>query len=144
VACWPFIFIKGESVKRILVALVLVGCGSESAVDKCDDLVDTVCDRAVSCQPAMGTHAMCVAQIQTVLPCGQAKKVSATYDRCIDQLESSSCSVLFPTDPQTGEAELALPADCNSVILTSREQAVETDQPVDTLLDAAINASRAE
>jgi hypothetical protein len=134
---------KGESVNRVMFVIVLAGCGSESAVDKCDNLVDTLCDRAVTCVPGNGNHATCVASVQTALPCGSAKTVSASYDRCMSQLESSSCSVLFPTNPQTGETELSLPADCNAVIL-SREQFVETDLPPNAMLDAVINASRVD
>ncbi len=100
-------------------ACVLAGCTSEpSPVEKCDDLVDVVCDRGVVCLPGAGNHATCVSEVQQVLPCGSAKQVSASYDRCISQLQGSSCAVLFPPNPQTGNPELKLPADCMAVILT--------------------------
>lgn len=99
------------------LVLALAGCGAdESAVEKCDDLVNVVCDRGVQCLG--GTQSECVQQVRQVLPCGSAKTVSASYDRCIDQLNADSCSVLFPPDPQTGQPSLTLPADCMSVILT--------------------------
>lgn len=107
---------------RSWLLLVIVACGGgggSSAVEKCDDLVDVVCDRAVECVPSGGTHAACVQEVQQVISCGSAKRVSATYDRCMSQLESNSCAVLFPTNPQSGSRELALPADCMSVILTA-------------------------
>lgn len=100
-------------------ALLVAGCTSEpSPVEKCDDLVNVICDRAVTCLPGAGSHATCVSQVQQVLPCGSAKQVSASYDRCISQLQGDSCPVLFPVDPQTGSPMLKLPADCMAVILT--------------------------
>ena len=83
----------------------------------CDEFVDVVCDRALDCLSSPGSHSECVQQVQQLVPCGSAKEVSASYDRCMDQVESNSCAVLFPTDPDTGEPALSLPADCNSVIL---------------------------
>jgi hypothetical protein len=109
-------------IQGVVLVLMMAACGGDddggsSPVAKCDNLVDTVCDRAVDCVPSQGTHTQCVQQIQQVISCGAAKAVSATYDRCISQLQSNSCSVLFPINPQTGEPELELPADCNQVIL---------------------------
>ena len=111
---------------RSLVVLAFVGCATEeSAVDKCDDLVDVICDRGVQCLG--GSHSECVQAVQRELPCGSAKKVSASYDRCMSQLQTNSCSVLFPTNPQTGQPEIRLPADCQSVILarTAGDAAIE-------------------
>lgn len=106
---------------RYLVLLTfLIGCGDPSPVEKCDDLVSLVCERVAECAPSEATYTECVEQLQTVLPCGQTKAVSPTYDRCMDQLESRSCSSLVPRDPDTGERTLAMPADCEDVIL-SRE-----------------------
>ncbi len=104
---------------RFAIVIALLGCGGggSSAVDKCDDLVDVLCDRAVECVGG-GTHATCVQELQQVLPCGSAKQVSASYDRCMTQLDTTSCGVLFPVNPQSGQRELVLPADCMSVILT--------------------------
>ena len=96
------------------VVLFLVGCGgggSDSAVDKCDDLVDEVCDRAVECVPSSGTHAECVAEAQTALSCEDAQSVTAKYSTCLSQVRTNSCDALFPND------QLVLPADCNGVIL---------------------------
>jgi hypothetical protein len=104
---------------RAMTLIVAAACGTEpSPVEKCDDLVDILCDRGVQCEG--GSHAECVQAVKTQLPCGSAKSVSSSYDRCIDQLQTSSCNVLFGTNSTTGELELHLPADCNSVIL-SRE-----------------------
>ena len=54
---------------------------------QCDDLVDVLCDRGVQCLG--GTHRECVQAVRTELPWGSAESVSASYDRCMDQLESS-------------------------------------------------------
>jgi hypothetical protein len=105
------------------VACLVAGCGggdSESPVEKCDDLVDVICDRLIECVSDVGTHSECVDAVQSELPCGRATDVSASYGRCVDQLEGNSCGALFPPDPQTGEPTLQLPADCMSVILTER------------------------
>ena len=104
--------------KLVWVAvLALCGCGSEpSPVEKCDDLVDVLCDRGVHCLG--GAHAEYVQALQAELPCGSAKAVSASYDRCIDQLQAASCGSLFPINPQSGKPEVRLPADCMSVVLS--------------------------
>lgn len=105
---------------RILgcVVVFLVGCGggSDSPSEKCDDLIDLVCDRAVECVPSSGTHAECVTAIEAQIPCDQADSVSENYNRCLMQLRSTSCGSLFPGD------QLELPADCNSVILVGRQE----------------------
>ena len=100
-----------------MVMAVLCGCGSDpSPVEQCDDLVDVLCDRGVQCLG--GSHAECVQAIQGELACGGARQVSASYDRCIDQLQGASCGLLFPVDSQTGAPDLRLPADCMGVILS--------------------------
>jgi hypothetical protein len=108
--------------RGILCVVCFVGACSaseKSPVAKCDDLVDDVCNRAIECLGAatVGSHSACVQQIHQALPCGSAKGVSASYDRCINQINTDSCPVLFPPDPQTGNPMLMLPADCKAVIL---------------------------
>ncbi len=96
-----------------VVVLFLVACGggSDTPAEKCDELVDLVCDRAVECVPSAGTHSACVTEVQGSLNCDAAQGVSAGYTPCIMQLRSMSCGSLFPNDM------LALPADCSGVIL---------------------------
>jgi hypothetical protein len=102
-----------------------LGCGgSDSPEEKCDDLIGVVCDRAVECVPGAGTRADCVQQLQSAIPCGMAQSVTDSYDRCMDQLNDNSCAVLFPVNPDTGQMELVLPADCNGVIQVGREAEV--------------------
>jgi hypothetical protein len=103
----------------LLCVLGCIGCGGgdEDAVPKCDVLRDGVCDRVVECAPQQATtHASCLQRIQQTLSCESPRTVSATYDRCIQQVKSSACQVLFPTNPQTGQAALRMPADCTDVI----------------------------
>lgn len=96
-----------------VVSWVLMACGDSepTPVEKCDELVDLVCDRFEECVSAAGTHADCVQLVQQQVPCGTAKAVSASYDRCMAQLASFSCANLFPA------GSLRLPADCNGVVL---------------------------
>lgn len=91
--------------------VVACGGGSDSPSEKCDDLVDLVCDRLVECIPGAGTHGACVAEVQSSLNCDAAASVTENYTPCLMQLRSMSCGSLFPNDM------LALPADCNGVIL---------------------------
>jgi len=103
--------------KRLILAglaSLLVACGEDTPVEKCDHLVDITCDRAVQCIPNGGTHSECVQAVQTALPCGSAVSVTASYDRCVNQLDTVGCAILFPN------GQLDLPADCDGVILTSR------------------------
>lgn len=92
------------------------GGGEPSPVEQCDGLVDVLCDRAVQCIAGVGTHAACIQELQSEIPCGTVKAVSASYDRCMDQLASHTCGALFPPD-STGQPVLRLPADCMSVVL---------------------------
>lgn len=104
------------------MVMAAVGCGGDDGpVEKCDALVETLCSRAVSCAPGSGTESQCVQSVQSELPCGSAEGVTASYGRCMSQLRSFSCDVLFPVDPSTGQRQVVLPADCEGVILLGRE-----------------------
>jgi hypothetical protein len=125
---------KEGVVKRLLVISIVacIGCGGgdgRSAPQKCDDLISDVCDRAVTCIPGQGTRDECVQAVHQVLACGSAKMVSTSYGRCIEQINDASCAILFPTDPQTGDVTLVLPADCNRVIV-AREAGAESSSSV--------------
>jgi hypothetical protein len=102
--------------RTLIAALALAACGTDKTpAEKCDDLVDTLCDRGVQCLG--GSTSACVQSVQAQLPCGKATSVGPSYDRCVDELQSDSCGVLFPTDPSTGQPTIRLPADCMGVIL---------------------------
>jgi hypothetical protein len=110
------------------VVLAAACGGGKSAEDKCNDILDTLCDRIVECFSPPPTHAECVAQISPSLPCASAKKVGSTYDSCINHLEDDSCGVLFPPD-QNGDPTLELPSDCNGVIM-ARQAPVPNSSPL--------------
>jgi hypothetical protein len=131
----------GLTMRSILVCLVaiVVGCGgSDSPVDKCDDLVDITCDRAIDCVAGAGTHAECVQEVQAVLPCGMAKSVTPSYARCISQMKSNTCAALFPG------GQLDLPADCEGVILTARVAPGDVDPPTGPTSRGAVELTSEE
>lgn len=50
-----------------VAVLVVAGCGTEkTAVEKCDDLVDTLCTRGVQCLG--GAYSECVQAVKSELP----------------------------------------------------------------------------
>lgn len=118
----------------VLAVLGCVGCGGDkSPGEKCEDLINLTCDRAVECLPGVsGMHAACVQAVeQAGLSCSATKSVKPSYDRCIDQLNEQSCRMLFPTDPDTGDQTIALPAECSGVLVT-QSAAGELDHVVRT------------
>jgi hypothetical protein len=124
---------RDDMLRLWIVVVFVLGCGSEpSPVEKCDALVDELCDRGVQCVPNSGTHAQCVQTVETQLSCGSVKAVSPSYDRCMDQLQTFSCQVLFPVDPQTHMQMLVLPADCMSVVLS---RTLDGDAALDRLVE---------
>lgn len=142
---------KNYMVAKAMVLAVLgcVGCGGDrSPSEKCEDLVNLTCDRAVECLPgASGMHAACVQAVeQAGLSCSATKSVKPGYDRCIDQLNAQSCPVLFPIDPGTGDQMLALPTECSGVLLTQSAAGAfahvvrTTPRPSGPIGDAALRA----
>lgn len=113
-----------KTTMRMWLGLVLagVGCGggADTPQEKCEAFLDTMCDRLVDCLAgADGMHRECVQALGDVLPCATAKDVTSSYDACLDDLGDRSCALLAPTDPDTGEQGLVLPATCQGVILLS-------------------------
>lgn len=102
-----------------------VGCGGggggpDTPPEKCDAFVDTVCDRLVDClDGADGMHRECVEAFNDALTCATVKNVAPTFDACLDDLAARSCALLAPTDQNTGEQDLVLPATCEDVLLLS-------------------------
>ncbi len=140
---------KNNVVVKVVVLAVLgcVGCGDKSPKDKCEDLIDAVCDRGVECiTGAAGMHDECVHAVEGDLPCGDVKSVTSSYDRCIDQLNEQSCQTLFPRDPDTGDQALVLPTECSGVLSTqSTSRAIDrvpraTALPADPVGDMARRA----
>lgn len=130
----------------VLVMLGGAGCGEPSPAEKCEDLVDLVCERVVDCiAGASGMHDDCVQEIQRELPCGTTKRVGDGYDDCMDRLNQQSCSTLFPTDPD-GERMLELPNACLGVLSTQSVRGESTPvlrtpaRPVSLLRGLAVQA----
>jgi hypothetical protein len=96
----------------LLLAVASCGGGGDSAPEKCEALVARLCQRAIACIPDGTTQAECVASVKTVISCAEADSVSAGYNACMSELQSSPCSVLV-----TADGELNTPASCEDVIL---------------------------
>jgi hypothetical protein len=117
--------VRGRGARRFVMAGrwiaivcggVLAACGGgQTPPEQCDALVNDLCAKGVSCLG--GSEQACVQTFQQQLPCGTAKGVSASYGRCIDEINVDQCSILFPIDSSTGQPKLVLPADCKAVIL---------------------------
>jgi hypothetical protein len=116
-----------------VVFLVACGGGSDSPADKCDDLVDIVCDRAIECVPSAGTHASCVTEANGALNCDAATGVTAQYPSCLSMVRTLACATLFPNDM------LTLPSECSGVILIGEGRVSEPEAltPMTSALEVA-------
>lgn len=99
----------------VLYAITLIcsiACGGnvsqEEAVEMCEDFLDTYCIKKDDCS-FFTDREECISSLKTEIDCGAAVDVSDSYDRCIEDLESSTCNT-FTFDE--------LPASCKEVILT--------------------------
>ena len=105
--------LKGLSASVLLLALV-TGCGGgsgNSAAQKCDSLVSLLCARAIECLNDGTTQDQCVSLVKTDLNCADADAVSSTYDACVSDVQSTSCTLLLANNT------INLPATCMDVIL---------------------------
>jgi hypothetical protein len=108
---------KGPGLAGFGLCLVL-GCGGgDSPVDKCDDLLDVTCNRAVEClgEAAVGNQSQCLETLRANFACSQVASVNSNYPRCMEEMSSFSCNTLFQVDPADGQRKLVNPADCNAV-----------------------------
>lgn len=126
--------------RRVACALLLIvgGCG-DSPVEKCDDMLSTICSRLVECVGGVSQQA-CLHEFQASVPCGATTDVSAGYDRCMGQLRGFTCSTLFPTDPMTGEHGLELPADCKGVIQLGGDDTSGKPVPLDDAIGSVVQS----
>ena len=96
---------------------VLIACGggdSDSPAARCEDLLDTVCLRAVECGVGFTEVVACRAELEKSTDCSKANGVGESYDTCIAELDDVSCQALFPTT--TSGRRLAMPASCSTAI----------------------------
>jgi len=90
-------------------ALVLgMGCADQKAPEKCQDLVDTLCDNTEeACVPAIDAEECADVAKDAGMDCDNAADVSDSYDTCLAELaDSEGCVVLE-----------GLPKSCEGVIL---------------------------
>ena len=92
------------------VALVLAGCGPEAgdASSECETLFSTFCERVDECSLNINENE-CLTSARATINCGDAAEVDDSYDRCLDEIRTSSCDGLFG-------AAVALPASCEGAI----------------------------
>lgn len=98
------------------------GASGPSAQDKCDMLLDVVCDRLITCAEQLsgqtapsGIRQACIDKQRTAYDCSRAKAVTASYDRCISEVSSFTCGIFLTTDT-SGNVQVNVPASCNAVI----------------------------
>ena len=92
----------------VVLGISSLACGpeiDEEADEKCERLITQVCEKEASCS-FFETQESCESDMRTNLDCGAAVGVSESYDRCLDDVDRSSCSTF------------GLPASCERVILT--------------------------
>jgi hypothetical protein len=105
-------------VRWLAVFVVLFGGCSTDAPgprERCDDLVDLLCERVSGCPNGGTTQQECLTLPAADLSCPEATGVSGAYDQCIDDLTVSPCSVLVRAD---GTVEM--PESCDAAILYPR------------------------
>ena len=97
------------------VPAVVCGCGGDKRdpVAACNTYVDRLCARVVDCAQDGTTVAECVAFSRTVASCATAKALGPTYDACLADLATTTCSVLY--DPQA--AQISPPAACRNIVV---------------------------
>lgn len=124
-----------------IAGVVFAACGGgddNPAVEKCDDLVSTVCDRAIECLGDLGGgHSQCVVEVNEALPCDRAASVTDSFQDCLSRVDTDSCNTLFPPPPPGGQRMLVLPANCSGVVVLERTQRVEASQSALTSVGAA-------
>jgi len=91
-------------------------CGGDDAMEAqegCRELVTAICQRGVQCNRDTRAEAqtLCEQSIATQFDCGQAKKLADSFDRCVSEVRSFQCAVIWPSSGPM------LPASCQKVVL---------------------------
>ena len=90
--------------------LAIAGCPDvELAVERCEDIQDQYCERVEACDLLLSKED-CLSEVRQDLDCGDAFDTTDDYDRCIDEIQQSTCGSLDD-----------LPASCHGVILLSND-----------------------
>lgn len=100
-----------------MVLGLVSGCGEGSpeagdATPECEKLLSTYCGRVNECSLNINEQE-CLTEVRTQINCGEAAAVDDDYDRCLEEIELSTCGSLFG-------ASIALPASCNGAIKVIR------------------------
>jgi len=103
----------------VMAMVVVVGCGGSSPEDKCQDLVDTMCDRVTACLNVPSQKADCVRTVSDSASCSRTKSVTESYDTCLDELRDVSCDALLDSDAN-GDPVLNIPSSCRGVLQSGR------------------------
>jgi hypothetical protein len=103
----------------VVASLVVAGCGGSSPEEKCQDLIDTTCERLSSCLGVPSQKDDCIRGAAQSLSCSAATSVAEGYDLCMDELDRASCDALVQLDSD-GNPVPSLPASCHAVILVGR------------------------
>jgi hypothetical protein len=96
-----------------------------NSVSECENLVMTVCDRAVVCLEQAGivlkskvnsTYSDCIDVALSAVPCDNASAVSNSYFRCLSDIEEIPCTTWDM--PISEIFQLALPSSCMNAIIS--------------------------
>ena len=83
------------------------------APQQCEQFKRTYCYRWASCFPG-ASQVLCEQQLAVEIDCGRAIGVDEAYPRCIREVETFDCRVLFPATD--GGVMATIPASCRGVI----------------------------
>ena len=110
--------------QRILISLLIgiacigpVACGEddESPTARCEAFVRRTCQKLADCVGR--DFNVCIAESQIDLPCDQSSGTSATYDQCLDDIDTATCETVRATPDQ-------LPPSCTGIILFEEDPQV--------------------
>ncbi|SRR5690554_7562776 len=91
-----------------IATVVTTSCGEENyqqSIDRCEKLMVTLCEKsAATC--AQSSYQDCETVFRQQMNCGNAIDTSSQYDRCIADIQNSSCPAFD-----------MLPSSCANVII---------------------------
>jgi hypothetical protein len=122
----------------------MTACGGDdsgsSPADQCKALETQLCDRITECVAGgAGMQDQCLQGIDSTAPCSAVKSVGASYQQCIDLLNSQTCSQLFPTD-SNGLPQVTLPQECAGVLQSGGPARLGAADPLTRAIGGALLA----